>query len=71
MWVALACAAALLALAGLVMVVSGWRHPGGDVGVIIRGVLIYGGLAALGAAAIPLGLMLALRRAGAGGAAGR
>jgi hypothetical protein len=54
-----------LCLVGLGMVFFGWRHPAVDVGVIIRGVLVYGGALACGAGALLLGLYALFRRGSA------
>ncbi len=52
----------LLGLSGMVLAAYGWFYPAVDVGVIIRGVLIVGGLGIAAAALVPLAILAMVRR---------
>ena len=53
---------AALVLLGIVLVCVGLMQPAVDVGVIVRGVLVYLGLGSLAAGGLLLGLAAAVRR---------
>ena len=49
-------------LGGLALLVLGLRQPAVDVGVIVRGLLLYSGAGALAGGSLSLGISLWLRR---------
>ncbi len=51
-----------LALAGVVLIVAGYLRPAIDVGVIIRGVMMYGGLGVLLTGLAVLGVLAVIAR---------